>query len=222
MENPKKEEVENVIKALHKVDHAVMEYQNYKQNNRSGSAYEQTHINLMLKIGNSMDGKLDALRTEKERHFSKIADAENRQERIQERKYANKLQVQKFVSNLMDWSVQEPKENQQRALGAAIVMGSLAERAMTYMEEGKRDKMFQMTKAQFDQQVTQLIESSKFDAYYNSIDKEQLKADLAGSKSIDSYFEDFKKHNFAPEAEQQPQHEQEKQVQQQVPELNMN
>lgn len=225
VENPKKEEVDNVIKALHKVDHAVMEYKHYKKDNRSGSAYEQTHINLMLKIGNSMEGKLDALRTEMEKHFSRIADAENRQERIQERKYANKLQVQKFVSNLMDWSVQEPKENQQRALGAAIVMGSLAEHAMTYMEEGKRDKMFQMTKEQFDKQVTQLIESPKFNAYYKNLNQEQLQKAFAGSKQLDSYFEDFKNYNAALEAnqqQQQPKHEQEKQVQQQVPELNMN
>ena len=163
---------------------------------------------VIAEIRKSVNEKDNTLRAETVKYRSKLADAETRQERKQERTEANKQQIKEFVSNIMNWNAVEPKENQQRALGAAILTGSMAEYAMTSLDAGKRDKMFQMTKEQFEQQVTKLVESDKFKTYYAGLNQEQLAKDLAGTKDINTYFEDFKKSTVAPKPEQQPQQEQ--------------
>ena len=43
---------------------------------------------------------------------------------------------------------------------------------------------------------------------HKKLDQEQLKADLAASKSVNRYFEDFKKYNVAPEAAPESKQEQ--------------
>lgn len=193
VETPNLEAAEQLQKHLEKVSEAVKKYDKRKEKKSSGSDYEKERKNVIAKIGLSVRGKVSTITNKNELEWNRKTEEVSKKE-------FNKFQIKEFASNLGKWDAQQPKEDAKRVLASAILMESLTERAMTYLDGGKRNAMFQMTKEQFDKQVSQLVESTKFDEYYKKLDQEQLKADLAASKSVNRYFEDFKKYNVAQEA----------------------
>lgn len=209
MENPNPEYVDRVKESLHKVTQATEAYQAHKKVKSSGSEYEKVRVSLIDALKNSVERKENTLNAEIVKYHSRVEDAEKRQERIQERKAENRHQMKEFVSNILNWNAKQPKEDLRKVLGSAIVTGSMTQYALTAIDQGKQDKLFNMTKEQFDKQITNLLEDVKFQAYYQSLNEEDLQKNLASQKPIDSYYTDFQKYTATSKIEQQQKQEKE-------------
>ena len=192
MEKPNKEQVDRLESSLDKLKNAASAYENHKKTHSSESQYEKNRKETMSKILQSAKGKHSGIENSKEKHFSRERDVSMREEKASVVREENKYQIKMFVSNLMKWNEQMPKENQERALASAILAGSMAEYAFKCFGVGKDDKVFKMSQNEFDQKITELVGNEKFQNYYKSLDKEQLAATFARQEPIESYLKDFR------------------------------